>query len=346
MRGLQSMRSGERGGFALVEVVVALAILVGLVLAVAGAAHQQNDALRFFARLSSQSQRAQILLGRIEAVLEDAQPASIDAFLLTSIDSSTTTKLSLDTIAGFPDRGELLVEPGTLRAERIGYEDLRSGGGARVLQLTRGLCGAPAAHAQGAPVLWSGAAFAIEQQTAPPASAFDGVSLEQGRSVFFRGDGTGFSFRKPIDLGQGVIDGLEPRWGAELGAGGLLTGRSAIVFSTLRELSEAELGFDVNRDRDRDDTFEVGELRLRTWDTNDGLVPPRDHGLGGSGILQERCNHGGDLDGDGFDDPILLWHPQSGRVRVRLFLLVESESGEPQIQRVETSLCLRNPAEV
>jgi prepilin-type N-terminal cleavage/methylation domain-containing protein len=343
---MAEQRHQRRPGFALIEVVVALAILAGLVLAVAGAAHQQDDALRFFARLSSQSQRAQVLLGRIEAVLEDAQPASVDAFLLTSIDASSTTKLSLDTVAGFPDRGVLLVEPGTSRAERIGYEGLRTGGGARVLQLTRGLCGSAAPHAQGVPVLWSGAAFAIEQQNAPPASAFDGVSMEQGRPIFFRGEGTGFSFRKPVDLGQGVIDGLEPQWGADLGAGGLGTGRSAIVFVALRELSEAELGFDANSDRDRDDTFEVGELRLRTWDTNDGLVPPRDLGLGGSGILQERCNHGGDLDGDGFADPILLWHPDSGRVRVRLFLLVESERGEPQIQRVETSLCLRNPAEV
>lgn len=334
-----------RSGFNLIELCVATAILVGLFLAIAGSTQRQGESLRFFSRLSNQSLRAQVVLGRLEEHLEDAQPSGIDAFLVAPLDASGTTKLSLDTVAGLPDRGTLIVEPGTGREERIAYEGLRSSGGARVLQLGRALCGGGGAHATGSPVMWAGAAFAIGQQNNPPASAFDGISDEPDGPVFFRGEGSGFSFRRPIDLGAGLVDGLEARWGADLGGGGLATGRSAILFVPSGEISEATLETDINRDRDRDDTFEVGDLRLRTWDTNDGLVPPREVGLGGSGLLQERCNRGGDLDGDGFADPMFLWHEASGRVRVRLFFLIENEHGQPQVQRVETTLCLRNPAE-
>ena len=105
-----------------------------------------------------------------------------------------------------------------------------------------------------------------------------------GIEVPFRGDGVGFSYRVPVDPDGSVglpdyLDGLDPAWGAvtRSGPAGALTpsttGWCVIVFEARNELTETELGADLNKDGDEDDVFEQGRLLKITWDTLDPTVP-------------------------------------------------------------------------
>ena len=107
-------------------------------------------------------------------------------------------------------------------------------------------------------------------------------------------------------------------------------------------MSEADVHRDLNGDGDRTDTFELGQIRARAWDTANPAVPASDIGLGPPVILQELCAHGRDLDGDGYDDPIFLWNPAEGRLHVRLFVLGRSKGEVPAVRKVETTIYLRN----
>ena len=62
-------------------------------------------------------------------------------------------------------------------------------------------------------------------------------------------------------------------------------------------------------------------------------------------IIQEQCNWGGDMDGDGFEDPIFLWNRSGGRLRVRFFVLAEARKNIPLVRRMEATLFLRNGIE-
>jgi hypothetical protein len=62
-------------------------------------------------------------------------------------------------------------------------------------------------------------------------------------------------------------------------------------------------------------------------------------------VLQERCNRGGDLDGDGFDDPLFLWDPMARRLHVRIFVLGNGVEEMPLVRRVESVIYLRNDPE-
>jgi hypothetical protein len=50
------------------------------------------------------------------------------------------------------------------------------------------------------------------------------------------------------------------------------------------------------------------------------------------------------LDDDGFEDPVFLWTPLSGRLRIRLFALVGTVNQGEVIKRYETVFHLRNGA--
>lgn len=91
------------------------------------------------------------------------------------------------------------------------------------------------------------------------------------------------------------------------------------------------------------DVFDVGQLRRRTWDTTQPGVPGDDLGLGATIVLQEQCNWGGDLDADGFDDPIFLWNSETRELAIRLFVVNETVEGLPIVRRVEALAYLRNP---
>ena len=336
-----------RRGVTLLELLIAVSILTGILIVSLATFGREGEALQAITDQSQVSQRGQQLLGRLDDLLRDAEPFLPDAWLTEDSGSSQTTGLSLDRTLGFPDQGTVILEPGTLREERINYSSLSSLGGIpRLLGLERGqACTDPAVHGVGARALWSGAGFAIPQQISPNLAAFDGISLERGQQVFYRGDGTGFSFRVPTDPtgGNDVLDGLEVLWGATLRGQPLSTARSAIVFEVTGQVTEAELDLDIDGDNMRDATFDMGELHLRTWDTADSGVPSQTVSLGGTRILQRQCDHGGDLDSDGFDDPMFLWTPETGRLRIRLFFLSHRVGKQGTVSRQETVLHLRNP---
>jgi hypothetical protein len=194
--------------------------------------------------------------------------------------------------------------------------------------------------------MWAGLAEVLAQQDAPDAEDFDGLVDLPGRNLFFRGDGTGFSYRVPTDPAGGTdyLDGDELRWGATVAGQPTLDGWACLHFVPRYVYAEAETGDDVNRDGDRTDVFEIGQIRRRTWNTTNPAVPASDLGLGPTVVVQERCNRGGDLDGDGFDDPIFLWDRDGRQLNVRLFVLGRANMDVPILRRVEATIFLRNEA--
>ena len=254
--------------------------------------------------------------------------------------------MDVDATAGFPDVGMLLIDAGTGSEERILYSEFDPAASA-FLQLERGAQGgSPRSHASGATVLWAPAAVVIDEQVAPPASAFDGQSRELLADLFYRGDGTGFSYRVPVDPtgGTNYLTPAGVRWGATVGARPTEDGRACIYFQPIAEITEAERNFDFNGDGDLQDTFDLGRIHQRSWDAVDGNATASDLPLCPPMILQERNNWGSDLDNDGFEDPMFLWTPMSGRLRIRLFVLIGSVNRAQVVKRFETVLHLRNGA--
>ncbi len=176
------------------------------------------------------------------------------------------------------------------------------------------------------------------QQDPPPApDAYDGIALEAGRPVFFRGRGTGFSYRVPVDPtgGGDFLVGDVLQLGAEVpGLDPSLDGRMAIYFQPRTVFAEADRGQDVNLDGDTEDEFDVGQLRQVVWDVTTPDSPARHVGIGPANVLQERCNHGSDLTGDGFEDPIFLWDALTSELHVRL-VLIDAKPAQVAATRAE-----------
>ncbi len=289
---------------------------------------------------------AQQMLFKIEHELANAsgsEPASVLAQDL----SATGTMLSVTSTLGLPPDGMLILERGTAREERIAYAKLEPDQ-VTLSSLARGSqCSTASSHSIGSELLWAGLAEPIALQVNPPLETYDGIALEQGVGVYFRGDGTGFSYREPIDPngGNNVLNGDDLNWGAEVPElGATLDGWMALYFSPKSLFDEASAGFDLNGDDDFADVFEIGQIRRVRWDTTD---PTRfeDLGLGPSNLVQERCNQGSDLDADGFDDPMFLWNKDTNELHVRLFLIGTSRE-LPIVRRVESILFLRNEPEL
>jgi len=292
---------------------------------------------------------AQQMLFRLEHELAPASGAEPIFTLAAPLGAGDLSGLSVSSTLGFPPRGILLLERGTEREERLAYGSIL--GLTEFGELTRGLaCTPDGDHAATSSVehLWAGLATPLENQVDPSPSEYDGIALEAGRQLFFRGDGTGFSFRVPVDPSGGnePIEGDDLIWGADVpGVGPTRNGWMALVFEPKDVFVEAQYGDDLNKDGDTLDTFDVGQLRRLTWVSDD---PTRmvELGLGPSQVLQERCNAGGDLDGDGFADPIFLWNPDERLLHVRLYLLGSSRADMPVVRKVESVVFLRNEPEL
>lgn len=344
MRALPRTSRARRAGLTLLEVIIAAAIFSVLMVTATLNVHRDGQALRSLARRTHLESKAHEMLENIQARLEFAQGTTPQAWLQADLNAGETNTIEVDSTAGFPDAGTLLLQPGTANVERIDYVNLNPLG-TQFLTLSRGVqCTDGSGHDDGTLARWAGMAEAIEDQIAPPASFFDGVSQEMFGQVFYRGDGYGFSFRVPTDPSGNMefFDGTGAiQWGATVNDTPLLTGWSAVYFDPVALVSEAARGFDLNEDGDTLDSFDLGRIRLRTWDTaapdtftDFVLCPPM--------ILQEQCNWGGDLDNDGFQDPMFLWDPGSGRLRIRLFLLVSTQIEVPEVRTVEHAMFLRN----
>lgn len=344
MKTLETLHRG-RAGFTLIEALVAGCVL-SLVL-ISSYALLQNDATlsRSTLGISVAETRAQAMLHGLERELADARGANPVAQLTLSISDTDVAGLRVDSTLGFPPRGSVLVDRGNADVERISYTSLTDtllGGLSRAAQCTEANV-----HAAGIEVLWCGLAEPIELQTNPPATLWDGRAQVANRTVFFRGDGTGFSYRVPTDPtgANDFLDGNDLRWGATVRGTATLAGWVALEFVAKDEFDEARTGEDLNNDGDRVDVFDVGQIRRRTWDTDAPNAPGDDVGLSPTCVLQERGRPGADLDGDGFEDPIFLWDGTRRELSVRIFVLGRSREDAPIVRKVETVIFLRNDPE-
>lgn len=337
-----------RRGTTLIELLMSASILVVVLLSVFALVQRDSELSEATIGISDAETKAQTMLRRLEMELVHARGARPTATLTLDLSGAETGLVQVSSTAGFPDRGMLLLDRSNGSVERIAYDDL--GGATSFLNLSRGQqCTQANQHAQDSEVLWAALAEPIDLQTNPPASLWDGRSQEPTGTTFFRGDGTGFSYRVPVDPTGSVppnylVNGVV-QWGAEIQDVGTTTGWQALVFEPRFTFDEAENGDDINRDGDRVDVFDVGQIRRRIWDSADPAVPAAEVGLGPTNVLQERCNWGGDLDGDGFDDPIFLWDTEARRLHVRLFVLGQSNQHSAVVRRVESMVFLRNAPE-
>jgi len=339
-------RAGTRGahaGFSLVELCIATAMLIVISTMAVSTWSSESHALKEMAGVAEIELRAQETLARLEAQLGSARGRTPTAFL-TQDAQPLDALFEVDGRVGFPDRGLLLVGRGTSTEERVGYARVAPGNPG-FEELERGAqCTSPALHVAGEEVLWAGIAAPIALQNDPPADQWDGVARELEGPTYFRGDGSGFAFQVPVDPGGGhafLVDG-EARWGATILGSAVADAWSAFAFEPTLTLSESECGCDLDADGDQDDLFDVGKLRLRSWDPAHPDAPAQDVGLGPDVVLQEHCNWGSDLDGDGFDDPIFLWNPSARRLHVRLYCVCRTNGAKALVRRSETTVFLRN----
>lgn len=336
-------------GFTLVEITVTAALFVVVFLASVSLITRDRSLSGQALYTAHIELASQDLLFSLEHELANAfgeRPVGVAPLGLTA----GATSLQLDSTLGFPPTGTLIIDRGKDSEERIRYNSL---GDDRLLieGLTRGVdCSSDVAHGVQTEVLWGGLAEPLAQQDPPPdPEDFDGISMETAGPVFFRGDGTGFSYRVPVDPDdEGTfLSGDDLMWGAEVpGVGATLSGWQAIYFQPRTEFDESMYGDDVNRDGDLVDVFDVGQLRRATWDTSDPDINGIDVGIGPSVVLQERCNYGSDLDGDGFDDPIFLWDPWTNELHLRLYLIGTTHEDEPILRQIDSVMFLRNEPEL
>ena len=288
--------------------------------------------------------QAQTLIYALEKELSNARGERPVATLTSALGGGVGGTVALDSSAGFPPVGSILIDRGTPQSEHIAYSVL-SPDGLTLSGLTRGTqCSTATGHAQNAEVLWSGLAELLTLPGTPPPDLYDGQALESTGPAYFRGDGTGLSYRMPTDPsgGHDFFANGQLQWGATVGDLPLLTGWCALYYVPDGTYDESKSGIDINHDGDTTDVFDIGQIHRARWNTADPASAPNVVAIGPSVVLQERCHYGSDLDGDGFGDPIFLWDPVSGRLHLRLFVMGRNAQGWPTVRRVESMVFLRN----
>jgi hypothetical protein len=298
--------------------------------------------------MSHVEQMSQDMLFDLERELANAlgsNPVSVTTAALPA----GGTELSVVSTVGFPPGGAFVIERGTAREEVIAYTSLEDTTEI-FLDLVRGQeCTAPVDHEVQSELLWTGLAEPLDEQPPAAAQAYDGIALEHQGELYFRGLGTGFSYRVPVIApgSSSYVVGDDVAWGASVpGAPPTTDGWNAIYFQPRALFDESVHADDVNLDGDTADVFDVGQLRKVVWNVADAAQPPSYLGLGPTAVLQERCNHGGDLDGDGYGDPMFLWDAKNNVLHVRLFLIGLSDADAPVTRMVESVMFLRNELEI
>ncbi len=342
-----STRHARRAGYSLIELLITSALFAIVMLSAIGMIRSGKKFSYSALQATAVEDLAQQMLFRFTHEFANASVRQLPrAALDADVASGATAMLSVTSTLPFPPQGTLVIEPRTASEERVSYASFANE--KQFIDITRGQqCTQPSDHDDGAPVEWSGLAIPSAEQNNPPASEFDGIALEDGTPVFFQGDGTGFSYRVPVDPagGNNVMQGDDLHWGSIVPLSGPTeSGWSAIYFQPKTEFDEATERHDLNGDGDQLDVFDIGQLRRVRWDTTDA-TREEDSGMGPSIIVQEQCNWGGDLDADGFDDPLFLWDPATRLLHVRLTLIGASNE-RPIVRVVETVMFLRNEPEL
>lgn len=334
----------SRLGMTLIEMTFASAIISVILLSSFALLGRDSHLAHSTLGISIAEMKAQQMLRKIEGELSDVRGATLNAVITAECASGQTNFLQVDSTLGFPDEGMLLIARGTANEEIVRYNGLNAAG-RRFLNLQRGQdCTGASLQARNTDVMWIGLAQPIELQTNPPADLWDGTAMEPTGATFYRGNGTGFSYRGPIDVtgGTNYLNGDDIQWGATVNGAPSATGWEAIAYVPRFTFVESDTNDDINRDGDFDDTFDIGQLRRRVWDTANPAAPVREIGLGPTNLLQERCDWGSDLDNDGFEDPMFLWDPVMKRLHIRLFVLGSGRRDMPIVRRVESMVFLRN----
>lgn len=333
-----------RAGFTLIEMMIALTVVTIILLATTAALQKEAENVSEMQTLSLSERMVQDLFTKIEDRLEFAQGIDARTTLAAALGSGTTASMTLDDSFGFPHFGNVLLSPGTASEERVRY-DVHDAPNDALDTLTRGERGTSgSSHSAGALALWEGIAVPIEQQVGPPANAFDGQTNDIRGPVFYRGDGVGFAYRRPVaPAGDGNFIGPAGiMWGSTVGGVDTEDGCAAIVFQPVAEVREADRGFDINRDGDLTDVFDLGRIVDLSWNALNPAFGSSELNLVSPILLQEQEDYGSDLDGDGLQDPMFLWTPDSGRLRIRVFALLGDVNGRQVVRRFETVLYLRN----
>jgi hypothetical protein len=349
MRQLPRDPHATRRGSTLLELSISFTIMTTILFSIFAVIQRDTQLAHSTLGISLAEMKAQQLLRGIESELASARGANPIAQITASLDDGSDALL-VDSTLGFPDTGVLLLGRGTEDVERLSYSALTAAGD-RFTGLVRGLqCTSEVNHAAGEQLLWAGLAEPIALQDDPELAMYDGIAQEVGGPVYFRGDGSGFSYRVPVDPGQSTPPNYlnqedQLQWGHDLG-GPTEDAWACLYYVPKFTYDESVSGDDLNRDGDTLDVFDIGQIRRRIWNTQDPSVAPADLGLGPTVILQERCNWGSDLNNDGFDDPMFLWDREARRLHVRLFILGRTVADVPIVREVQSLVFLRNEPEL
>ena len=325
----------DRLGMTLVE--VSIAFTIAAVVLLAGLVQLQDFVADVgeFAEHAEDSLSAAGTLDRIERELEWAQSMELGTRLTASFELLPDAPLSCESALGFPDAGYVWLAPGTSWRGALAYGALGAGG--TTFEDVAEVPGFGSSFSAGTSVTWAGAAV-----VSPLAELVDGVATGPLGGLPFVGPGTGFAFRVPVatSAGSGFTSGGSIQWGAEVRGASIVEARSCLYFDPVRAIGEAGVGVDVNRDGDVEDVFDVGAIRRRTW--SGPAAVSQEVSLGQANVLQERGAWGGDLDGDGAADPIFLWDPRSGLLRVTLFTAPRNLRFASEVERRVATVRLRN----
>jgi len=337
-------------GTTILELVLSFGIMTTILLAIFGVIQRDTQLAHSTLGIAVAEMQAQQMLRKVESELANARGANPIASLTEIVSFDEQDLIQVDMTLGFPPNGVLLLDRGTDREERIAYSALTATQD-RFTQLARGQrCSETNQHDTGASLIWAGLAEPIELQQNPDPQLWDGRAIEPTGPVFYRGDGSGFSYRVPVDPTESIppnyLDGDQLQWGHTLNGLPSTDVWACLYYQPRFVYDESVTGDDVNNDGDTADVYDVGQIRRRIWDTTDPDNPPADLGMGPTNVLQERCAWGSDLDGDGFEDPLFLWDRGSRQLSIRLFILGRTNADLPIIREVQALVFLRNEPEI
>ncbi|MBN1808095.1 MAG: prepilin-type N-terminal cleavage/methylation domain-containing protein [Planctomycetes bacterium] len=160
--------------------------------------------------------------------------------------------------------------------------------------------------------------------------------------------GLGVTFWTPVDA-DGMNGSLDKLGEIEWGYDGDLGYSRRIRFIKEDLLDEHELKRDINRNNYPYDRFYVGRLVAETLDENGVRVGGRES-IGPRVVLVSYPYPGGDVDGDGEDDPIFARYSSDGKTlsatgpifRVKLVATAEDANKDFQLTTQSMSIRLRN----